>query len=124
MFNMLPVNAREGDFVEVSNRDSAYFGMIGKIKQLTPTKATVDIYGKFVDIEKKDLELRARTGTGSHDSLVEQIKSQEVANLDEEGYNGLINLAIDLQEWEWAKELVDRKNKFLATMEDKKKKVG
>lgn len=111
---MLPNNAREGDFIEVNNRENAYYGMIGRIKQLTPTKVTVDIYGKYVDINKEDLILRARVGTNTHDALVEQINSQECAHLDEIGYDGLINLAIDMKDWEWAKELVDRKYEYLA----------
>ncbi|NKI24720.1 hypothetical protein HFN20_26570 [Paenibacillus dendritiformis] len=88
--------------------------MVGRIKQLTPSKATVDIFGKLVDIDKKDLHLRARIGSGTHEELKEQINARETPNLDEMGYDGLFNFAIDNQEWEWAKELVDRKMKYLS----------
>lgn len=110
---MIPHNAREGDFVEVTCKDNLYFGMIGRIKQITPSKVTVDIYGKLVDIDKEELTLRARVGSGTHDALTEQINSQETSNLDEEGYDALIDYAIDIKDFEWAKDLVHRKNQYL-----------
>lgn len=116
---MLPPNAREGDFVEVSCQDNSHYGMVGRIKQLTPSKATVDIFGKLVDIDKKDLHLRARIGSRTHEGLTEQINARETPNLDEMGYDGLIDFALDSQEWEWAKELVERKMEYVS----KKKKA-
>jgi signal peptidase I len=111
---VLPDNARAGDFVVVNNKENTYYGMIGRIKEITPIGVTVDIYGKLVKLNKGDLILRARVGMGKHDELVEQVNSQECAHLDEIGYDGLIDLAIDLKEWGWAKELVDRKYEYLA----------
>jgi len=111
---VLSINARKGDFVLVNNKDNQHFGMIGRIKRINDDTVIVDIYGDSVEIDKKDLILSARRGTNKHDHLTEQIKSQKCAHLDEVGYDGLINLAIDMQDWEWAKELVDRKYKYLA----------
>lgn len=107
---MIPANARQGDFVTVSNEDNTYFGAIGKIKQLHPKTATVDIYGKEVEIPTSDLTMKARTGTGSHDAITQQIKERECDNLDADGYNALINFAIDSKDFDWAKELIDRRD--------------
>jgi hypothetical protein len=109
---MLTFNARSGDFVDVLTKEHSYYGMIGSIKQLSPETATINFYGKDIEVPKLDLMLRARVGTSTHDEVSLQLKSQETSNLDAEGYNGLINYAIDIKDWDWANELVERKNKL------------
>ena len=108
---MIPVTTREGDFVEVIDKKSEYFGMIGKVKGLNSRSALVDIYGKLVEIDRVDLRLRARVGSRTHDELTDQINSRD-PELDEEGYNALIDFALDIRDFKWAAELVDRKNDY------------
>lgn len=113
---MLPMSARPGDIVEVTVTNSRYFGMLGKLvtspKEFDPF-VKVNFHGKEVKIPKNHLTLKARTGSATHSKLSSQIEKMTRMNLTDdltcEDYDDLINLALDLKDYEWAKELVERK---------------
>lgn len=111
---MLPSTARPNDIVEVINEEHTYYGTIGKIinksKKEDEELVMVEIYGKPVTLRRSDLKIRARVGTNSHKELKQKMEEMVPKNLIAEDYNDLINLAIDLKEWDWAMELVERNN--------------
>jgi len=106
---MLNPNTRVGDFVKVDDKDSPYYGMVGRIIQYNPPYLILDIYGKKVSIEEKALSLVARSGTKSHDRYKEIEDDKSTKRLVKEDYDDLINMAIDIKDWKWARELEERK---------------
>lgn len=109
---MIPVNARCGDLVVVSNTDSDYFGAIGRIELLFTKEVNIDFYGKVIRLPKEDLTLKARKGTITHDFLSQQIKEHDSSSLAVEDYNSLVNFAIDSNDFDWARELISRRDKL------------
>lgn len=106
---MLLDNARCGDFVTVSKKDDEFCGLHGEIVERTDTKVKIMVYGKILVYSENELTLIARAGRSLHDDLSEKVKARETNHLGTEGYDELINLAIDMQEWAWATDLVQRK---------------
>lgn len=110
------MSARPGDIVEVSVSNSRYFGMLGKLVS-SPNEydafVKVNIHGEEVFIPKYCLTLKARTGSATHSKLSQELEQMSrldlTDNLTNEDYNELINLALDLKDYEWAQELVKRK---------------
>ncbi|KZR57921.1 hypothetical protein [Pseudobacillus badius] len=109
---MLPVTARPNDIVEVINEDHDYYGLVGKLtsKDEENDKYSVDIFGKSVTFRRKDLVMKARVGTSKHLRYEEIVHSKQTTHLTKEDYNVLINLAIDQRDFEWAKELLERRD--------------
>lgn len=106
---MLPATARPDDFVEVIHEGCEWFGFIGKIIKMDSHEATVQIFDKTLVFKHSQLKLKARKGTKTYEALREMADEQEVKRLTAEDYDDLINLAIDWKDWEYAQELVARK---------------
>lgn len=109
----LPINVRPGDIVEIIGEDDTHYGLLAKIKKVSPDYVIVDLFGKEKVIPLQYVTLKARLGSHTHDDLTEQINAQELSHLDEIGYDALINFAIDARDWTWAKDLVDRKMEYI-----------
>lgn len=106
---MLPNTARPDDFVEVIQEGCEWFGFVGKIKKVDEQEVAVQIFDKTIMFQPSQLKLKARKGTKTYDSLQELADEQEVKRLTAEDYDDLINLAIDWRDWEYAQQLVARK---------------
>ncbi|QNR70390.1 hypothetical protein IAQ67_28975 (plasmid) [Paenibacillus peoriae] len=106
---MLPDNARSGDLVLVHKEDDEYFYMYGEIVERTESKVKIMINGRIAIYAPDEIHLAARAGRNLHEEIKEQLESKEPSLLTMEDINDLINLAIDMEEWEWAKDLVNRK---------------
>lgn len=115
---MLQRTARIEDFVEVISEDSKWFGFLGKIRKYDSetlySKVKVQIFDNVLEFEQNELKLYARKGTHSYDVLEEQEEERKTKALTVEDLNELINFAIDIEDWEYAQELVSRKQDMLA----------
>jgi hypothetical protein len=109
---MLPETARVEDFVEVTSQDCEWFGFIGTIDKFDGNKVAVKIFDKVIMFERGDLKIKARKGSKTYQELADSVEERAASNLTAEDYNDLINLAIDMQDYAWATELVNRKNSF------------
>lgn len=107
------MTARESDIVEVINEEHTHFGMVGKIVSYHKGRdtAVVDIYGKEVTFRRSDLKMKARTGTNKYSEIQEVLNARHVDDLTREDYDILINHALEVGEFEWATDLVNRKYK-------------
>jgi len=110
---MLPENVRSGDFVLVQKEDDEYFNKYGEIVERTDTKVKIMINGRITIYSPDELHLAARSGRKLHEEIKEQIDARKTDHLTVEDINELINMAIDMEDWEWATALVNRKQIML-----------
>lgn len=105
---MLPATARANDLVEVIYEEHPNYGMIGKILKRDEHTANVDIFGKVIVFSHYALKIKARVGTSKYKELNESIEEGKTSNLTKDDYEDIINLAIDLKDFEWAADLIKR----------------
>lgn len=107
---MLPSNARVNDIVEVTNEDSEYYGMIGRIVEINGIRATIELFGKHVIFYTDALYLKARVGTNKHQELTSIIESRQTKDLTWDDLNELMDHALDVGDYQWAFELKQRRD--------------
>lgn len=108
---MLHSNARINDIIEVIVENNKYFGMYGQIIKFEQDGTViVNIHGNPTTFQRDEIKLKARKGTKTHAILSMNIELQSPSDLTNEDYNELINLALDLKDYEWAYELKQRKD--------------
>jgi hypothetical protein len=105
---MLHSNARPEDFIEIVNPNHKMYGFIGRLLKMGEDTVEVEVLGLPISLSKKDVKLRARRGSRTHDEFTEMYKSQVTNYIDELGYKTLIDLALDIRDFEWVKELSER----------------
>ena len=110
---MLPSTVRENDIVEVVSKDSDYYGTLGKFVGDDPNnkdKVIINVSGKTLSINRSQLQIKARIRTKSYRIAEQELSKKMTENLTKEDYDNLINFAIDIRDFDWANELVTRKN--------------
>lgn len=113
---MLPYTARPKDLVEVTNEDSEYYGMLGKIVSKAEMDGketvTVVIYGKKVTLPREDLSMKARVGTSTYGRLVDEVEMGETRHIKAEDYGELIDYALSIGDFGWVAELSARRDEL------------
>lgn len=108
---MLPSTARPKDIVEVINEDHDYYGLYGKLVSKSEDRAVVRFYkGRDIEIERKDLKMKARVGTSRYKELKQRIEEYQTNLLTWEDLNEIMNHAIDVGDYKWAYEIKQRRD--------------
>ncbi|MCY7861178.1 hypothetical protein MOD67_14220 [Bacillus licheniformis] len=107
---MLPHTARIDDIVEVIDKNHDYFGRTGKIANIMLGKVVVNFNDREVGLHPSSLSLKARLGTRKHKELMEDMEGRQSKYLTWDDLNDLMNYALDLQDYEWAYELKQRRD--------------
>lgn len=97
------------DFVEVNIEGHPCNGLIGVVKDSRPDKQiVVTVFGKDVTLKPNEVRMKAKVGSRAHSIISRKALDWNLDGLDKVAYRGLIDLALDLRDFEWCKELYER----------------
>lgn len=93
------------DFVRIKKEDSPYFDLTGSVHEVTEDGLIVEIYGDFIQVSLDDVYLTAKFMTRDYMRTNRIAVEWHTENLKEEDVRQLIDLALDLKDYVWAKQL-------------------